>query len=135
MFQGRLWLTSYNKCLTTKLLPLYSQSSIDCLQLRHIMFQDRIDCLVDSGFCCVTDDTSNRYAIGIATDLLTYPDLLPDKKGLSTIGRRYFYSQMSSFRRLMGYANYVCFAKGKKKHKTPYTRVRTATGFRMVEQN
>ena len=134
-FQGRQWLKSTNQCLMRKLLPLYDQSSISCVDLHNIMFRDRIDCLVDSGFCSVTDSTANRWAIDLGTDVKTYPVQLPDKSDLSIAGREYFYSELTSLRRLMGYANYVCYNKGLKNHPTFYARVLTPSGYQLVEQN
>ena len=135
MFQGRQWTKATNKCLMQKLLPFYRRGSVACSGLREVLFQDRIDCLVDSGFCGVTDSTHNRWAIDRGTDLASYPALLPDKAGLSVAGREYFYSELSSFRRLMGYANVASHAKGLKQHKTFYARVRTESGYRLMEQN
>ena len=134
-FQGRQWMKATNRCLMQKLLPLYRKGSIACSDLHEILFQDRIDCLVDSGFCSVTDSTHNRWAIDRGTDLDSYPALLPHKAGLSMAGSEYFYRELSSFRRLMGYANVACHAKGLKQHKTFYARVRTESGYRLMEQN
>ena len=124
-----------NKCLMQKLLPLYKQTSISCIDLHGVLFRDRVDCLVESGFCGVTDSTHNRWAIDRGTDLESYPALLPDRDSLSTAGREYFFSELSSFRRIMGYANYACYAKGLKRYQSFYARVRTDSGYRLVEQN
>ena len=135
-FQGKQWLTKTNKCLMQKLLPLYNDVSTTCVDLHLVMFQDRIDCLVDSGFCQVTASTKNRFAIDYGTHLWSYPSLLPAKTELTVIGRNYFYSELSSLRRLMGYANYACFKKELKKHESLYARVLTPSGgYRLVEQN
>ena len=134
-FQGRQWLKATNQCLMRKLLPLFHQSSISCIDLHNVMFRDRIDCLVDSGFCRVTYSTANRWAIDRGTDVNAYPVQLPDKSDLSTAGREYFYSELTSLRRLMGYANYVCYNKGLKNHATFYARVLTPSGYKLVEQN
>ena len=64
----------------------------------------------------VTDSTANRWTIDRGTDGKSFPVELPDKSDLSTAGREYFYSELTSLRHLMGYANYVCFNKGLKNH-------------------
>ena len=54
----------------------------------------------------VTDSTANRGTIDRGTDVKSFLVELPDKSDLSTAGREYFYSELTSLRHLMGYANY-----------------------------
>lgn len=106
--QGEQWLKKTNQCLMQKLLPLYNAASVNCVELHPVMFDDRVDCLVNAGFCDVIDDMKNSFAVDRGTNLLSYPALLPDKPGLSMTGRFYFYNELSSFRRDMDYAKDVC---------------------------
>ena len=108
MFQGRNWLTETNKCLIGKLKSLYLQTSISCIDLHEVMFRDRIDCIIVSGFCTAVRNLRNRWAIDRGTSRWSFPVVLPDKASLTTSGREYFYRELTSLRRLVGYANYVC---------------------------
>jgi len=91
-----------------KLLPLYRQDSVSCVDLHSVMFDSRSDCLVESGLCDVIASKRNSFAVDVGMNLWSYPSVLPDKSGLTLAGRDYFYSELSSLRRLLGHATSAC---------------------------
>jgi hypothetical protein len=56
---GQAWIDKTRKCLTTSLIPLFSDSKYDCKSLEKYAFDTHDDCYVNTGFCDLIYNFSN----------------------------------------------------------------------------
>ncbi|KAI0220738.1 hypothetical protein LSAT2_027791 [Lamellibrachia satsuma] len=133
--QGQAWLGRTQTCLMTSLEPLLNASTLHCHDLHSRLFKARLRCYVDSGFCNITDDTPNRWAIDRSLQGDNFPVARSLKPGLDLIASNYYHQEVMLLQRISGYANLLCFKDNVKYHlRKLYGRIKTKLGFMNFER-
>ena len=109
---------------------LLNASELYCHDLHGLLFKARLKCYVESGFCDITDDTPNRFAIDQSLKDNNFPAARSLKSGLDLLASTYYHREVILLQRISGYAHLLCFKENIPfKLRKLYERVKTKLGF------
>ena len=110
--------------------PLLITTELYCHDLHGLLFKARLKCYVESGYCNITDDTPNRYAIDKSLKDNNYPAARSVKSGLDLLASTYYHREVILLQRISGYAHMLCFKQDiPYQLRKLYKRVQTRLGF------
>ena len=89
-----------------------SNSKISCHAVEFLMYENRVGCMVNAGFCDMEQE--DEWIISRATDNHGYPNILPVEYSSFPLSRKIhmvdmdYYRSLQGFRRQIGQANEKC---------------------------